>query len=460
VNAAADIIDTSHVEAAFANAQRADEAARRRRLIAISGIAILLGGIGLGALAYGASFLMVKARTEVIEVPTVYTKTELIEVPTVYETTKYVVTEKLVEVPAGSKVSERAPNPAESPGKAAPPPVKVAPPPAEAPPVNVAPKGGDAPSPDLTAHGTNWPPLVAFCQARGYREEICNDVAGKSHAPYDPCFSATSGSHCQVDPPGPVLGSAPDSAPVTRPWDTLTDKQYVGIITDVIDGAVCYDHDTLPGDCTHVGLTDGNHHAILDANGKPQVNPYIDLAPMSKWVGFDGYRAAVAEDPSHLSWYWVADGKGNLIKYEQAPKGQQASAPSTGGADTVALTTDGQSLNLDVGLGGKYTYSFMLDTGASDMTVRESVAQLLVRSGHAFEGESIPVVLADGSHHTVPTVVIDRVTVGSHTVENVVASVSPDRAMMLLGLSVLTRIGPFAVDAPHLTLTFNDGVGS
>jgi clan AA aspartic protease (TIGR02281 family) len=376
VNAAADIIDTSHVDAAFANAQRADEAARRRRLIAISGIATLLGGIGIGALCYGASFLMVKARTELIEVPTVYTKTELIEVPTVYETTKYVVTEKLVEVPPGSKVSE-----ATIPKPEPPPP----PPPAKVPPAKV---------------------------------------------------------------------SMPETTPVTRPWNTLIDKKYVGRITAVINGAVCIDHDTLDADCIHVALTDGNHHAVLDANGNPQVNPDFDLSPMSKWIGSDAYKAAVPEDPSHLSNFWVADGTGNLTRFEHAPKGQQASTPSTANADSVPLQSDGQSLHLEVGLGAR-TYAYILDTGASDMTVTRSIADHLVLEGHAIRGESIPVVLADGSRHTEPTIVIDRVTVGTHTVENVVASVSSDNAMMLLGLSVLNRIGPFTVDAPHLTLTFN-----
>jgi clan AA aspartic protease (TIGR02281 family) len=471
VNAAADIIDTSHVDAAFANAQRADEAARRRRLIAISGIATLLGGIGIGALCYGASFLMVKARTEVIEVPTVYTKTELIEVPTVYETAKCVVTDKLVEVPPGSKVSEATtPKPASPP----PPPVKVA-----KAPEPTAPQGDEGLG-DLTSHGSAWPPLIAWCQARSYSEHVCDNVVGKpappartsnaglddflagcEHQGYtaNECIArfASGGPGTQSFPPAkvpPAKVSMPDTTPVTRPWNTLIDKKYVGRITDVINGAVCIDDDTLDADCIHVALTDGNHHAVLDANGNPQVNPDFDLSPMTKWIGRDAYKAAVPEDPSHLSNFWAADGTGNLTRFEHAPKGQQASTPSTANADSVPLQSDGQSLNLEVGLGAR-TYTYMLDTGASDMTVTRSIADHLVLEGHAIRGESIPVVLADGSRHTEPTIVIDRVTVGTHTVENVVASVSSDNGMMLLGLSVLNRIGPFTVDAPHLTLTFN-----
>ena len=481
MNAAADIIDTSHADAAFANAQRADEAARRRCLIAISGIATLLGGIGLGALCYGASFLMVKARTELIEVPTVYTETKLIEVPTVYETTKYVVTEKIVEVPAGSKVSARAPNPAELPGKAASPaPLETDPTapkvnapkpelvPAPAPKVAEAPskpnpnealpdflkrcqKFGyhltycnylfqhypslstgvtepklDAPPNDLTAHGSAWPPLVAWCQARGYGEAVCNDVAGKPATP----------------------------APVTRKWDELRDKEYVGRITSVTEDEVCFDRSDST--CTAPILEDPDRpgHVKLDASGHTMRDKTLSQMPMYKWIGFDAYTASDPQDPQHAAHYWVADGTGKLIAFYSEPRIAPTSAAN---ADSVTLTTDGQSLHLEVGLGAR-TYSYMLDTGASDMTVTKSIADLLVLEGHAIRGESIPVVLADGSRHTEPTIVIDRVTVGSHTVENVVASVSSDNAMMLLGLSVLNRIGPFTVDAPHLTLTFNGAV--
>ena len=71
---AADIVDTSHVDAVFANQQRNADSARRRAMIWTVGKSALWGGVGLGALCFGASFLV---QPKIIKVP------ELIEVPTV-----------------------------------------------------------------------------------------------------------------------------------------------------------------------------------------------------------------------------------------------------------------------------------------------------------------------------------------------------------------------------------------
>ena len=48
----------------------------------------------------------------------------------------------------------------------------------------------------------------------------------------------------EVKPKPPVEAPLPPPrpAPVERKWDQLTDKKYEGIITDVTDLAVCYDH--------------------------------------------------------------------------------------------------------------------------------------------------------------------------------------------------------------------------
>lgn len=118
------------------------------------------------------------------------------------------------------------------------------------------------------------------------------------------------------------------------------------------------------------------------------------------------------------------------------------------------LRSDGASLLLEVGL-GEMVREFVLDTGASSMTVDADVAAELVSPRHAEPRGAEPVTLADGSTHVVQTIIIDAVRVGTHVVHNVHASVTPSGAPMLLRLDVLTRIGKFAVDAPHRTLTFS-----
>jgi clan AA aspartic protease (TIGR02281 family) len=346
---AADIVDTSHVDAVFANQQRNADSARRRAMIWTVGKSALWGGVGLGALLFGASFLI---QPKIVKVP------ELIEVPTVYETTKVVEVPKIIEVPAGAKVKR-------------------------------APAGSEAPS----------------------------TTPGK--------------------PP----------APESHPWSELTDKQYVGVITDIIGDHVCFDHGRSNDHCVWVAVTDSFGHAVLDVDGNPVPAPDIDFEPMRKWIGHSAYKAPSPNDPTHLNNYWVAD-NGTLIKFIWQPKDQRA-------ADSVPLRSDddGHSLSVEVGLGLR-KYSLLLDTGATNTSITKDVADQLVREGHAVYGSDEKATMADGSSHKVQTLTIDAVMVGIHQVNNVQVLVSPN-GMMLLGLDVLSQIGRFTVDAQDRQLIFN-----
>jgi hypothetical protein len=83
-------------------------------------------------------------------------------------------------------------------------------------------------------------------------------------------------------------------------------------------------------------------HAKLDPKGNDIQSKAVDLSPMVKWIGYSVYKADNPRDPKHLADCWVAD-HGMLIHFESAPKGK---------ADVIMLKSDGQSLTLDVGLGG------------------------------------------------------------------------------------------------------------
>jgi clan AA aspartic protease (TIGR02281 family) len=358
----ADVVDTSHVDAALASARRNEETARRRAMVLTWAKAVFWGGVGIGAVCLGASFLI---QPKVIET------TKVVEVPKVIETTKVVEVPKIIEVTAGAKVE--------------PPPVKVA----------------DAPRPPL---------------------------------------------------------------PVQRKWNQLNDKTFKGILTDIGGDHVCFNHNQ--NDCTWVAVMDGNRHAVLTPDGRVVIDHDEDAEPMRKWIGLSVYTAVDPDDPAHLTDYWVAD-NGVLTKFQwdkkhaaydpclDANTGSHCKVENSA-ADRVTLHSDddGHSLTLDVGI-GQQTYLFLLDTGATDMTVTADVADQLIAAGHArLHGEE-PVILADGSKHTERTITIDAVTVGTHTVRNVHASVAPSGAPMLLGMDVLNRIGTFTIDAPNRTLTFH-----
>jgi hypothetical protein len=250
-------------------------------------------------------------------------------------------------------------------------------------------------------------------------------------------------------PKAPLPPPQPAPTTETHPWDKLADKQYVGVITDVVNGQVCLDHDTLPHHCIMNVVVDGSGLAKLDPDGHEIEDPNWDLSPMVKWIGYSIYKADNPVDPKHLADFWVAD-NGELIHFESAPRGGKA-------ADVIMLKSDGQSLLLDVGLGGRLL-PFVLDTGASSMTVTPEVADWLIRNGHAQWGLHETVTYADGKPHDVPTLTIYSVTVGTHTVSDAHASVMPAGSPMLLGLGVLNAIGKFEVDAPRRTLIFNGAV--
>jgi hypothetical protein len=298
----------------------------RRETIWTIGKSVLVGGIGFGALCFGASFLLQKARLEVVEVPTVYTDTKVVEVPTVYTDTKVIEVPRIVEVP---KLVERT---VEAP--------KAEPKIAEANPAGQpkAPEVCDGaycqPVSPPTASGKDW---LGRCEKFGNGAEYCTYLL----AHYPPSVTGDGPARWLQPLPKPArpLAKAPVTKPAptteTRPWNALTGKKFVGRITDIVNGAVCYDHDTIEAHCTHLIVTDATGHAVLDHDGQMVVSTTEDLAPMRIWIGYDAYRAERPEDPAHLSDFWVADQHGALIKFETSPKqptadNESKAVPSSG----------------------------------------------------------------------------------------------------------------------------------
>jgi predicted aspartyl protease len=98
----------------------------------------------------------------------------------------------------------------------------------------------------------------------------------------------------------------------------------------------------------------------------------------------------------------------------------------------------------------------LVDTGATGMTVSESIADSLIANGQATEAAAEMVGLAGGVKREFRQVDISSVTVGGHVVTNVHAGVVPDGSDMLLGLGVLAKVsGKFAINVANSTLDFD-----
>jgi clan AA aspartic protease (TIGR02281 family) len=134
------------------------------------------------------------------------------------------------------------------------------------------------------------------------------------------------------------------------------------------------------------------------------------------------------------------------------PKPEPAPKP-VAKRDVVPINVQNNSATLNVGLGNQ-TVTMLLDTGATTSTVTEAVADALVRGGHArWTGEE-RYKMANGSVTSAMTILIREVRIGTHVVRDVKASVSPNHAEMLLGLSVLSAIGSFTIDTRTGELSF------
>lgn len=129
-------------------------------------------------------------------------------------------------------------------------------------------------------------------------------------------------------------------------------------------------------------------------------------------------------------------------------------APSYGGTgDAVPFTMVRNSIIVRVNLPG-YWANMILDTGAGMGQIQASLANDLVTAGHATEQGTGKFCMANGACDMERVVVVDSLTIGSHTVNNVRMSVVPDGTEMLLGLPILNAIGRFTIDSANHQLTF------
>jgi clan AA aspartic protease (TIGR02281 family) len=118
-------------------------------------------------------------------------------------------------------------------------------------------------------------------------------------------------------------------------------------------------------------------------------------------------------------------------------------------ASEIPLQKLNGTLVVPVSINGALTLNFVVDSGATDVSVPADVVLTLIRTGTLLTEDFLGTKtyrLADGSTFPSATFRIRSLKVGSREIENVVASVAKVEGSLLLGQSFLNRFKSWSID--------------
>jgi predicted aspartyl protease len=110
---------------------------------------------------------------------------------------------------------------------------------------------------------------------------------------------------------------------------------------------------------------------------------------------------------------------------------------------------------LPVEINGVLTLNFILDSGASEVHMPADVVSTLIRTGTIKDADFLPgktYVLADGSTIKSPRFIIRNLKIGSRRIQNIPASIGSLHSGLLLGQSVLEKLGTWGIDSERQIL--------
>lgn len=124
----------------------------------------------------------------------------------------------------------------------------------------------------------------------------------------------------------------------------------------------------------------------------------------------------------------------------------------------VQMVREGGTYAVPVQINGMLTLNFVVDSGASDVSIPADVFGTLMRTGTVTKDDMIgkaKYTLADGSVKEATTFRIRSLKVGQVSLENVQASVAEAAGPLLLGMSFLGRFPSFSIDTVQHQLVLN-----
>jgi clan AA aspartic protease (TIGR02281 family) len=128
---------------------------------------------------------------------------------------------------------------------------------------------------------------------------------------------------------------------------------------------------------------------------------------------------------------------------------------STERVDTIPLQRDGGTYSIAVVINDRITLNFVLDSGASDVTIPMDVVSTLMRTGTLTTDDVLDeqtYVLADGTKVPQRRIRIRSLRIGNLELHNIISSVGPSKGSLLLGQSFLSKLNSWTIDnqAPAL----------
>ena len=132
-------------------------------------------------------------------------------------------------------------------------------------------------------------------------------------------------------------------------------------------------------------------------------------------------------------------------------------------AESIQLERQGGVYMLPVRINNSMTLPFVLNSGASEVSIPADVFLTLTRTGTVKPNDFVGTgkyILADGSEQATQRFVLHELRVGDHAIRNVIASVVPVKGDPLLGQSFLARLPAWKIDNARHTLVLNDMPGS
>jgi clan AA aspartic protease (TIGR02281 family) len=206
-------------------------------------------------------------------------------------------------------------------------------------------------------------------------------------------------------------------------------------------------------------LAEGNNEeALSDCNRAIQLDPNYTGALVKRGLLFErggdraraiaDFQAALAAPPKYL----LAKSFQDTAREHLAALGVQIETtvpPKLSSTTEVPLNAVNGTFVVPVEINGVITLNFIVDSGATDVSVPSDVVSTLMRTGTIERSDFIGTqtyILADGSESPSNTFIIRSLKIGNVHIENVTGSVSPAKGSLLLGQSFLQRFKSWSID--------------